>query len=164
MYIARAPARMLHSAPPCDHSPTKWYRRKTPHFVHTADYRLSCECHNKQPLFPCTAFINLFIMKMYRVFFLCEEGSKPLCIKHVRFNLAFKSHRFPLTSYLSNTSLTLPVTQNISVDARHRCGLLVNTKKATLSTQSLAAPTDMKHGIFNHTHRLFPAFKNSRSK
>ena len=97
-------------------------------------------------------------MTRHRVF--CEEGTKPLCIKHVRFNLVFKSHRFPLTPYLPNTSFILRVTQNSSADARHRCGLLVNFNKATLSTQSLAAPSDMKHGIFSHTNRLFPAFKN----
>lgn len=97
-------------------------------------------------------------MKTHRVF--CDEGTKPLCIKHDRFSLVFKSHRFPLTSNLPDTSFILPDTQNISAEARHRCGFLVNFNKATLSMQSLAAPTDMKHGIFSHAHRLFPAFKN----
>jgi len=100
------------------------------------------------------------IMKMHRGFFFCEEGTKPLCIKHVRFSFVFKSHRFPLTSYLPKTSFILPVTQNNSADARHSCGLLVSFNEATLSTQSLAAPTNTKHGIFSHIHRLFLAFKN----
>jgi hypothetical protein len=94
------------------------------------------------------------------VFFFCKEGTKPLCIKHVRFSFVFKSHRFPLASYLPNTSFILPVTQNNSADARHRCGSTCQFQQGNSSTQSLATPTDMKHGIFSHTHRLFLAFKN----
>ena len=74
---------------------------------------------------------------------------------------------FPLTSYLPNTSPILPVTQNISVVARHRCGLPANFNKATLSNPvtSRANRRETRHPQpHTHTQGLFPAFKNSRAK